>query len=94
MCNAKLHELMSHLEDRIGCAEFTLPPRADGPPAHWHEMHDECFMVTQGKMRFHSYDGKIVDAGLGDWVTVPTRAPHTFTNPFDEVWPYFLPSLR
>jgi hypothetical protein len=29
----------SHLVDnRIGCAEFTLPPGTDGPPAHWHEV--------------------------------------------------------
>ena len=46
-------------------------------------MHDETFLVTQGTIRFHAPDGQIVDAKTGDYVTVPTRAPHTFSNPFD-----------
>ncbi len=46
-------------------------------------MHDETFLVTQGTIRFHAPDGKIVDAKAGDYVVVPTRAPHTFENPFD-----------
>ena len=25
-------------DNRIGVAEFTLPPRTAGPPAHWHEV--------------------------------------------------------
>ncbi len=39
-------------------------------------MHDETFLVTQGKMRFHLLNGKIIDAAQGDYVTVPTRSPH------------------
>ena len=31
-------------DNRIGSAEFTLPPGTKGPPAHWHEMHDETFL--------------------------------------------------
>ena len=47
-------------------------------------MHDEMFLTTQGTVRFH-VPGKLdVDAALGDFVSVPTRAPHTFSNPFDE----------
>jgi hypothetical protein len=41
-------------------------------------MHDETFLVTQGTVRFHAPDNTIVD-----YVTVPIRAPHTFSNPFD-----------
>ncbi|EON63074.1 hypothetical protein W97_02301 [Coniosporium apollinis CBS 100218] len=74
----------SHTDNRIGSAEFTLPPQIGGPPAHWHEMHDETFMVTKGSVRFHAPEGKTIDAKVGDFVTVPTRAPHTFSNPFDE----------
>ncbi|KAF2266453.1 RmlC-like cupin [Lojkania enalia] len=73
----------SRTDNRIGSAEFTVPAKTAGPPAHWHEMHDETFLVTQGTIRFHAPDGQIVDAHEGDYVTVPIRAPHTFSNPFD-----------
>ena len=52
-------------------------------------MHDEVFLTTKGKMRFHGLDGGTIDAALGDTVTVPTRAPHTFSNPFDEEAKFF-----
>ncbi|KAM5352904.1 hypothetical protein ACJ41O_005626 [Fusarium nematophilum] len=55
----------------------------DGPPAHWHEMHDETFFVTAGTIRFHALEGKTLDAQAGDYVVVPIRAPHTFSNPGD-----------
>lgn len=78
-----------HTDNRIGSAEFTLPPRTSGPPAHWHEMHDETFLVTQGKMQFHGLHGNTIVANLGDYVTVPTRSPHTFSNPYDEEAKFF-----
>jgi len=71
-------------DNRIGTVEITIPAGSVGPPAHWHEMHDETFYVIQGTVRFHAPNGKIVDAKSGDYVTVPTRAPHTFSNPFDQ----------
>jgi oxalate decarboxylase/phosphoglucose isomerase-like protein (cupin superfamily) len=52
-------------------------------------MHDETFLVTQGTIRFHAPDGAIIDAKAGDYVTVPTRAPHTFSNPTDEEAKFF-----
>lgn len=70
-------------DNRLGSGEFTIPPGTAGPPAHWHEMHDETFLVTQGTVRFHAPDNTIIDAKVGDYVTVPIRAPHTFSNPFD-----------
>lgn len=55
------------------------------------EMHDETFYITQGTVRFHvpdtsaeGKDKKIVDAKVGDYMVVPIRAPHTFSNPGDE----------
>ena len=63
-----------------------------GPPPHWHEMHDETFLVTQGKLRFSTTghkEAKDIDALAGDYVTVPIRAPHTFANPFDEEARFF-----
>jgi hypothetical protein len=41
----------SRTDNRIGSAEFTLPAGTAGPPAHWHEMHDETFLVTAGTVR-------------------------------------------
>lgn len=55
-------------------------------------MHDEGFLVTKGTVRFHTTghkDAKDTDAKLGDFVTVPIRAPHTFSNPFDEEARFF-----
>ncbi|OTA87829.1 hypothetical protein M434DRAFT_35171 [Hypoxylon sp. CO27-5] len=74
----------SNTHDRLGTAEFTIPPHTDGPPMHWHEMHDETFLVQSGRLRFHVKDGGVINCDLGDYVTVPVRAPHTFSNPFDE----------
>jgi len=79
----------SRTDNRIGSAEFTVPPNTAGPPAHWHEMHDETFLVTQGTIRFHAPDGAIIDAKEGDYVTVPIRAPHTFSNPTNEPAKFF-----
>jgi len=79
----------SRTDNRIGVAEFTLPPRSMGPPAHWHEMHDEMFLTTKGTVRFHIPNKPDVDAATGDFLSVPVRAPHTFSNPFDEEAVFF-----
>ena len=34
-------------------------------------------------------DGKQVDASVGDLIVVPPRAPHTFSNPFNEEAKFF-----
>jgi quercetin dioxygenase-like cupin family protein len=52
-------------------------------------MHDESFLVTQGMVRFHAPDGAYHDAHVGDYVTVPIRAPHTFSNPTNEEAKFF-----
>ncbi|KAI9702238.1 MAG: hypothetical protein M1820_006170 [Bogoriella megaspora] len=74
---------------RLGTVESIIPPHTPGPTAHWHEMHDETFLITKGTVRFHipphpkNPTEKIIDAHEGDYVTVPIRAPHTFSNPTD-----------
>jgi mannose-6-phosphate isomerase-like protein (cupin superfamily) len=70
-------------DNRFGAAEFTVPPKAAAPAPHWHEMHDETFLVTAGTIRFHVAGGETIDAKAGDFVVVPTKAPHTFENPGD-----------
>lgn len=52
-------------------------------------MHDETFLVTQGCMQFHGLHGETIVANQGDYVTVPTRSPHTFSNPYDEEAKFF-----
>ena len=51
-------------------------------------MHDETFLTTKGVVRYHMAkpDGteETIDAHEGDYVTVPIRAPHTFSNPTDQ----------
>lgn len=79
----------SNTDNRLSTALFTLPPRTTGPPAHWHEMHDETFLITRGTIRFHKPDNTHIDAAAGDYIVVPTRAPHTFSNPFDEEAQFF-----
>lgn len=51
--------------------------------------HDETFLVLEGTVRFHAKDGKHIDARVGDYVVVPPRAPHTFSNPTGEQAKFF-----
>ena len=53
-------------------------------------MHDETFLVTKGTLHFTWYTKnaseptKTIVANEGDYVVVPIRAPHTFSNPTDQ----------
>lgn len=69
---------------RFSCVELIIPSRTRGPPLHWHEMHDETFLVTKGTVRFHLHGKPDIDAKVGDYVVIPTKSPHTFSNPSDE----------
>jgi quercetin dioxygenase-like cupin family protein len=77
------------IEDGIGTAHrlavaiLTVPPRTDGPPAHWHEKHDETFYVIAGTARF-AVGPTQREAPAGTFVSVPIGAEHTFANPGDE----------
>lgn len=51
----------SNTDNRLGMIELTLAPHASGPPAHWHEMHDETFLVTKGTVRFYGAGVKDVE---------------------------------
>jgi oxalate decarboxylase/phosphoglucose isomerase-like protein (cupin superfamily) len=62
---------------------------------HYHIMHDETFLITKGKVGFTT-DETEHDAGVGDYVVVPPRAPHTFSNPFEveaEIFDSFSPAF-
>ena len=78
----------SKTDNRIGAISLSVAPRTDGPVQHWHRMHDETFLVTKGKVRFTT--GTVEhDAKAGDYVVVPPKAVHTWSNPFDEEAEFF-----
>ena len=68
---------------RLAVAILTVPAHTDGPPAHWHQTHDETFYVIAGTARFTVGDTQH-DAPAGTFVSVPIGAAHTFANPGDE----------
>lgn len=74
----------SQTQMRLCMIESLIPPHSDGPVLHFHEMHDEGFIVKKGKIRFHTPGAPPIDAVAGDIITVPIRLPHKFSNPFDE----------
>jgi mannose-6-phosphate isomerase-like protein (cupin superfamily) len=78
----------SNTNNRLGAISLTIPPHTSGPPQHWHRMHDETFLVTKGAVRFTT-GKKDVDAKAGDYIVVPPRAVHTFSNPFGEEAEFF-----
>ncbi|ORY61282.1 RmlC-like cupin domain-containing protein [Pseudomassariella vexata] len=73
----------SRTDNRIGCILLELPAGASGPPMHWHRFHDECFFVAKGVVTFVTPEGN-VDCGVGEMMTVPPRAIHTFQNASQE----------
>lgn len=91
----------SNTQYRLAVIESKIPPKANGPLFHFHEMHDEGFYVTvctctlpettisfsfaqKGTVRFHTLGRPHVDVKAGEFLTVPVRLPHKFSNPFDE----------
>ncbi len=78
----------SNTDNRLGAVSLTIPAHTSGPSQHWHRMHDETFLVTKGMVRFTT-GSKNVDAKVGDYIIVPPRAVHTFSNPFDEEAEFF-----
>jgi quercetin dioxygenase-like cupin family protein len=54
-----------------------------GPPPHVHDLHDECFIILEGRMRFRIGAG-FRTATPGDLVFAGRDLPHGFSNPFDE----------
>ncbi|KAF4553351.1 Hypothetical protein D9617_7g030780 [Elsinoe fawcettii] len=72
----------TNTDRRISAVYITVPPRTPGPAQHWHQMHDETFLVISGTATFTSRDAKFT-ADKGDYVVVPTCSPHTFGNDSD-----------
>lgn len=75
-------------DNRLGAVTIIIPARTSGPPQHWHRMHDETFLITRGRVRFSvittAHEAADHDTKTGDYVVVPPKSIHTFSNPFDE----------
>ena len=55
------------------------PNCALDPPLHWHYNQVEIFHVLEGKVYFY-LDDQVKSASVGDFVTIPRQAFHTFRN--------------
>jgi mannose-6-phosphate isomerase-like protein (cupin superfamily) len=73
----------STTQHRLGIAEITIAPHAQGPPQHRHAAHDEGFYVVTGTVRF-TVGADSYDATAGTLVMVPPGAPHSFANPGEQ----------
>ncbi|MBA3385018.1 MAG: cupin domain-containing protein [Verrucomicrobiota bacterium] len=56
-----------------------ITPPGGGPPAHYHEREDECFVVQEGRVAFLS-GGEWHEVGPGAIVFMPRKHIHAFKN--------------
>ncbi len=64
---------------RCMLATIIAPPHGDGPPPHFHENEDECFVVQEGRMSFF-IDGRWSEVEPGTMVFAPKLSVHTLKN--------------
>jgi quercetin dioxygenase-like cupin family protein len=71
--------ILSTAEDTGGAFTLMEQLMAKGPqaPRHLHEWMREGFYLLEGRARF-VVDGKTLEAGPGDYVTVPKQTWHEF----------------
>lgn len=63
--------------DRLGLADFSLPPDTVGARSHVHHAHDETFYVLSGLLLVVTDDGEAT-LGAGDVAHAPRGAAHGF----------------
>lgn len=67
-----------HTGGRYMLATITAPP-GQGPPPHYHENEDECFIVQEGRMSFF-IAGQWHEVTPGTIVFAPKLSVHTLKN--------------
>jgi mannose-6-phosphate isomerase-like protein (cupin superfamily) len=77
-------ELIFHLTGEQTGGRYVLataiaPPGDPGPPPHYHENEDECFVVQEGRMSF-LIDGQWNEVEPGTMVFVPKLSVHSLKN--------------
>jgi quercetin dioxygenase-like cupin family protein len=60
-----------------------IAPPGDGPPLHFHENEDECFVVQEGRMSFY-IDGQWREVEPGTMVFAPRMSVHSLKNVGDQ----------
>jgi len=76
-------EMIFHLtgeqtENRFMLATLFAAP-GDGPPLHYHENEDECFLVQEGRMSFF-IGGHWLEVEPGTMVFAPRLSVHSLKN--------------
>jgi quercetin dioxygenase-like cupin family protein len=73
----------SETSGRFGLFRWDMAPNAGGPSPHFHTTFSESFYVLEGTVRLG--DGqRWWDATAGDYLHVPERGVHAFSNASDE----------
>ena len=67
----------------LGMFELTVPPGSNVPPPHSHTDNEECVYVLAGTLRY-SVGAETRDLAVGQTMSTPKGAVHSFSNPFDE----------
>jgi len=65
--------------ERLGLAQFVVPPGIVGAAPHIHHAHDECFFVLDGELTVATEVGEVV-LGPGDLAYAPRGSVHGFRN--------------
>ena len=73
------HLTGEHTGGRYMLATIVAPVGNAGPPPHYHENEDECFIVQEGKMSFF-IAGQWHEVAPGTIVFAPKLSVHTFKN--------------
>jgi quercetin dioxygenase-like cupin family protein len=73
------HLMGEHTGGRYVMATMLTPAGDAGPPPHYHEKEDECFLVQEGRMSFF-IAGQWHDVAPGTVVFAPRLSVHTFKN--------------
>jgi quercetin dioxygenase-like cupin family protein len=73
------HLTGEHTGGRYMLATILAPVGDQGPPAHYHENEDECFLVQEGRMSFF-IAGQWHAVAPGTVVFAPKLSVHTLKN--------------
>jgi len=67
----------------VSVFEFDVPAGAKVPIAHSHDAYEETIYGLAGTMTW-TVDGRTVEVGAGDVLSIPRGVVHRFDNPHDE----------
>jgi mannose-6-phosphate isomerase-like protein (cupin superfamily) len=73
------HLTGDHTEGRYLLATILAPVGDPGPPPHFHENEDECFIVQEGRMSFF-IAGEWNEVAPGTIIFAPKLSVHTLKN--------------